>query len=119
MVYIGFENEIWKPLIYRDIKPMYDISNCGRIRNKRTNKIIKSYRKSSKDQHLIVSLRLNNNSSKWNKKRTFNLHVLVAHIFIPNLNPDRKTIHHKDGDPTSKSFQTVCLLLRISRCLTF
>lgn len=99
LVYISFEDEIWKPLIYRDIKPMYVISNYGRIRNNRTNKIIKSYRKSKEDTHLTVSLRLNSNSNKWNNKRTFNLHVLVASMFITNSNPNRKIVHHKDGDP--------------------
>lgn len=92
-------NEIWKPLIYKDIKHIYEISNYGRIRNIKSGKILTSVKNISND-HYQISLRLNKESGKWNGKRTFSLHVLVANIFIPN--PDNKPIiHHIDGDPSN------------------
>lgn len=37
-----YEDEIWKPLRYFRIKrDMYEVSNYGRIRNIKTNKILK------------------------------------------------------------------------------
>ena len=91
--------EEWKPIIYRDIKQMYEISSLGRIRNYRTGKFLTPVRNVSND-HYQVSLRLNESSKKWNGKRSFSFHILVAITFIPN--PENKPlVHHIDGDPSN------------------
>lgn len=96
-----FKNEIWKPLVYRDIKDIYEVSSFGRVRNIKSGKILKTFPLKTgddPDNHQRISLRLADYSTKHNKKRTFHVHTLVAITFIPN--PDNKyVIHHKDGNP--------------------
>lgn len=84
-------------MIYRDIKLMYEVSNKGRIRNFRSGKFLTPVKNISND-HYQVSLRLNESSNKWNGKRSFAFHILIAVTFISN--PENKPIvHHKDGNP--------------------
>jgi hypothetical protein len=77
----------------------YQISNLGRVRNTKTNKILVQY--ISKDKYNKVrscSICVSNN----NKKKTYFIHRLVADAFIEN--PENKPfVDHIDRDPTNNN----------------
>ena len=78
--------EIWKVIEYAI---NYSVSNCGRVRQNKKNKILKPYI-NQRNGYVYVFIRDNN--GKYLNKR---IHRLVAECFIPNpLNkPD---VNHKD-----------------------
>jgi len=76
------EIEEWKHI---DGYKIYDVGSFGRIRNKKTGRILKA---SNKGGYYSVGL-----SNK--KINTYQVHILVAKAFIPN--PENKyTVNHKD-----------------------
>lgn len=79
--------EIWKRI---DEHPTYSVSNAGRIRNDKTNKILKgSFNK--EDGYVSVIF--------YNTKGRHSIHRLIAKTFIPN--PDNKLeVNHKNGIKT-------------------
>ena len=98
-VIIHEDKERWAPLHYKNIKPIYEISTYGFVRNKYTNKQL-SICKSEKG-YSMVSLMTNNN-----KQKTFKLHRLVAKTFIPspiNNGSEKLTVNHKDGNKDDNS----------------
>jgi hypothetical protein len=86
---------------FREIKeyPNYEVSNCGRVRNKRTQKTLCHsvyIDKYSKVRSCKIGLYKND------KVITNAIHRLVAQAFIPN--PDNKLIvDHIDRDPTNNN----------------
>lgn len=79
-------NEEWKTLPYA---LNYDVSNCGRVRQNKKNKILKPY-KNKINGYVYVYIRDNN--GKYLNKR---IHRLVAECFIPNPN-NLPMVNHKD-----------------------
>lgn len=77
--------EIWKDI--RGIDSKHEISNKGRVRNKKTGKILSP--KNSKGWYLSVQLLVNG------KYKTFRIHRLVAQYFVPNPNK-LPIVNHKD-----------------------
>lgn len=77
-------DEIWKTI--RDF-PSYEVSNKGRIRNKKTGRI----RKPSNDRYLSVDLYRDGDFKRKN------IHRLVAEAFIPRID-GKDQINHIDGD---------------------
>ena len=67
---------IWKDIIVDDTLTDYEISSDGRVRNKKTKKLLKL--QDDKDGYKIVSLH--------RPRRKFRVHRLVAIAFIPNPN---------------------------------
>lgn len=65
----------------------YQVSNTGVVRNKSTKKIQSQY--GGRGEYLSVSL--------GSQRGKFHVHRLVALAFIPNDNPERKQVNHKDG----------------------
>jgi hypothetical protein len=87
-------SEKWKELEYRDIKPMYLISNHGRILNKFTNKFISLCEREK--GYPTCCLQILSNKSK-----TFKLHRIVAFNFLDyiiEIKIDPWTVNHMDGD---------------------
>ena len=84
--------EVWKDI--ENYENIYQVSNFGNIRNKKTNKILKP----AKDHggYLIVNL------SKNNKHKTRTIHRLVAKAFISN-NDNKSQVNHKNGIKTDNN----------------
>lgn len=83
--------EIWEDLIYQHTNYgwLLEVSNTGRIRNKRNNHIYKSH--PNTNGYLTVNISLGSR----NHKKTFLVHKAVAETFIPN--PENKPqVNHKD-----------------------
>lgn len=74
--------EIWKKI---DGHPNYSVSNLGRVRNDKKNKLIKPFDNS----HGYLQVKLNGIN--------YRVHRLVAKAFIPNPN-NFEVINHKDNN---------------------
>lgn len=83
---------IWKPVIIKDVKPIYEVSNYGDIRNIKTGKL----RKPSKDKEGYLNINLSAISKKY---KGFGVHRIVAKTFIPNPN-NLETVNHINYDKT-------------------
>ena len=85
--------EIWKGLIYQgvDYSMMFEVSNAGRIRNKKTGRILKQ--RVNKNGYYQISVSL---GSRKNKK-VLKMHKAVTETFIPNPN-NLPMPNHKDGN---------------------
>lgn len=82
------ELEIW----CSNIVEHFDISTLGRIRNNKTNHIIKPDKEEK--GYCRLSIKING------KKKHFAVHRLVAIAFIPNPN-NLPQVDHIDGDKTN------------------
>lgn len=86
-------DEIWVPIKIKELEDYYEISSCGRIRNKYTNKILKQ----SIDKQGYSHISLARKKKKPLRYKQFSVHRLVAIHFIPNPNPEvLTTVNHKD-----------------------
>jgi hypothetical protein len=76
-------------VIWKDIEdwPRYEISNTGKVRNKETGRILKTYVTKSNSEK--VTLNLENIGYK------FAISRLVAKAFLPDFDPGLK-VDHKD-----------------------
>lgn len=83
--------EIWEHIYLNGKKTDYKVSNLGRVKNKKTGKILKT--SLNKKGYEKVNIWRNNKV-----KRCF-LHRLVAEAFIENPYPDIfKQVNHIDGN---------------------
>jgi hypothetical protein len=83
------DKEIFKPLVYNDIKDIYEISNYGTIRNKDTYKILKPFL--DKDGYERINLMTETGSRK------VHVHRLVAFNYISGHSDERNIVNHKDS----------------------
>ena len=85
--------EIWKKL---QIDSMYEVSNYGNIRSLKSNKILKTHQDSKKKGYHYITLNHNG------KKRSYQVHRLVAMAFLPNPN-NYPCINHIDENPQNNN----------------
>ena len=82
--------EVWKSV--KGYEGLYKVSNLGRVKSiprpKTTGGILKPFKRA---KYLSVDLR------KINKRKTFQVHRMVAEAFIPNPN-NLEQVNHKDGN---------------------
>lgn len=103
---IRFINEEWKPVEIEGVKPMYEVSTEGRVRNINTGKYIKpciintGYR----------DIRLFSGDSSYYKTGDYSgrykhvlLHRLVMTTFNPIDNADEMTVDHINTDKSNNS----------------
>lgn len=87
--------EVWKEIIEY---PNYQVSDNGRIRNIKTNKILKPSVNSN--GYLRVTL------SKNGKAKQFSVHRLVAGAFIPN-DSNYPQVNHKDENKQNNNINNL------------
>lgn len=86
--------EEWKPI--KDWEEYYEISNLGRVKNRKTNKILKG----DINNYGYYRIRL---EIKGRRKRYFR-HRLVAEHFIHNDDiENKKFVNHIDGDKSNNT----------------
>lgn len=103
-IIIRSQEEKWKELIYKNIKPIYLISNYGRVKNKITNKLL-SICISEKGYEMVGLMTSNKKTNKCIK-----LHRNVAYNFLklPDFNDGQTwTVNHKDGDKKNNYFENL------------
>lgn len=87
--------EEWKPLKYKNVKPMYSVSNYGGLKNTITNTILHPW-KSKGNGYIYASLMCTDN-----KVLHVGMHVLVATHFIIKPKSDEILVpNHKNFDRT-------------------
>lgn len=79
--------ELWKDI--EDYEGQYEISSEGRVANKRTGKVLKTFVCGSGYSEIILT--------KGSQRKPKLIHRLVAEAFIPNPEGKRE-VNHKNGD---------------------
>lgn len=103
--------EIWKPvptdIYYRDVKDIYEVSNTGKVRNKKTGKLLSQRRGQGPQQSYRVTL-----CGERDPRLNFNVSKLVYNAFCdPNQRvKEYGIITFKDGDPSNCRFDNLLAL---------
>lgn len=82
--------------VFRDLDSYYAVSNLGRVKSLRRNKVLKSHIDSKHKGYAYITLNYDG------VKRSRQVHRLVAEAFIPNPN-NYPCINHKDENPRNNS----------------
>lgn len=82
-------NEVWKRINIEGVQSKYLVSDCGRVKNDESGKILKQAY--DKYGYKIISLQMNDYS-----RRTFKVHRLVLLSFVGE-HPTKTTVNHKNG----------------------
>lgn len=93
--------EYWKDLEFPDIRPLYEISNLGKVRNKITGKEISQHE--SEKGYMMVGLM----SESKGRQKTKKLHRIVAYNFLDNMNHGEMTVNHISGDKKDNSIDNL------------
>ncbi len=89
--------EIWKDI--PNYKGLYQASNLGRVKNKKTNKILKSSLSMKNGYNQLVLC-------KNDEHKVFKIHRLIAKTFIPN--PENKPqVNHIDGNKQNNNVENL------------
>lgn len=85
---------------FRELDSYYLVSNKGRIKSKRSNKILKTHFDSKKRGYVYITLNYDG------IKRSYQVHRLVANLFLPNPN-NYPCINHKDENPSNNNVENL------------
>ena len=92
------ESEIWKPI--SGYEGLYEVSNLGRVKSlSRFQSTTERILKGEYDNRGYYRVRL----SKENITKKFQIHRLVASVFIKNPSFVRLQINHIDGNPSNNN----------------
>lgn len=90
IIIIDDEPEIYLKLIHNEISDFYEISNYGKIRNKETGKVLKSF--IDRYGYERISLR-----TKIKTDKKYFIHRLVSFTFIGDPIDNNYVVNHKDS----------------------
>lgn len=79
---------------FRDLDNYYSVSNEGRVKSKRSGKILKTHSDSKSKGYEYITLNYKG------VKKTYQVHRLVAKLFLPNPN-NYPCVNHKDENPNN------------------
>lgn len=99
---VDLPNEKWKVIPF-DLT--YSISSCGRVRNNRTNRLLK------KDDHQRYS------RIQLSDKKHYYIHRLVYCVFNNDFDLDGFVIDHIDADPKNNNLNNLQKILQSENCL--
>lgn len=97
------ETEYWKPI--EGYEGLYEISSLGRVKNLGKHYKISSYghERIMRSNPRIASLHYDNTGyltvalTKNGKCKSYSIHRLIAKAFIPNNDPSKTQVNHKNG----------------------
>lgn len=93
------DDEMWEDLIYKNIKPMYEVSTYGNVRNKLTGKMMSHCH--NEKGYAMVGLMTDANSKR---NKCFKTHLLVSNTFLDAPSSSEKlTVNHKNGNKDDNS----------------
>ena len=89
------DTEVWKPVIYRDIKPdMYEVSNFGNFRNIKTKHMMSAV--PTEKGYMMISFRCIGERS-----RSLKIHRIVAWMFVSGYDEIHNEVDHLDGNKSN------------------
>ena len=96
---VSYLGEVWKDI--KDYEDEYEVSNLGRVRNKKTKKILKLKKEKG---YLRVGLFKNG------KKKYYLVHRLVYEAFIGEI-PNGMQVNHKDENKENNVLSNIDTLM--------
>ncbi|MBQ3502364.1 MAG: HNH endonuclease [Clostridia bacterium] len=96
-------NEIWKKLVYpniTDAQNHYEISSNGRLKNLKTNRILKPSMVNTGYYTVRITL------GSRNLKKHIIIHKAVAYTFLPNVY-NYPEVNHKDGNKLNNNVENL------------
>jgi predicted XRE-type DNA-binding protein len=97
------ENELWKDIL--DYEGDYQVSNIGRVKSFKQNKINGKIRKQQKtSEHLFIKL------CKNGKQRNKKIHILLYETFNNYKLKDNECVHHYDFNPENNDLNNFQLM---------
>lgn len=94
-------NEIWKPVVYRDIKRgRYEVSNLGRFRNNKGHIMTPC---PSEKGYLMINFACNCKRGT----RSLKIHRIVAMTFVQGFDKFHNEVNHIDGDKNNNSAENL------------
>lgn len=85
---------------FRDLDNYYSVSNEGRVKSKRSGKILKTHPDSKGKGYKYITLNYDG------IKRTYQVHRLVAKLFLPNP-CNYPCVNHKDENPNNNDVKNL------------
>lgn len=85
---------------FRELDSYYLVSNKGRIKSKRSNKILRTHFDSKRKGYEYITLNYDG------VKKSYQVHRLVAKLFLPNPN-NYPCINHKDENPSNNCVENL------------
>ena len=93
----------WKQLSYTKlITPIYEVSSCGKIRNKTTGLLLKTYIDKDGYEHVTLSTPIGGVK----KSRHYPVHRLVAYNFVKGFK-EGLTVNHKDDNKINNTYSNL------------